>query len=544
MNAATPKPTSALKVLVIDDQQQMRQIIRESLYRLGIRQVLMAGNAQESLRAMRGDSIDLVLSDYNLGEGPDGQQLLEAARGARLLSPVAPWIYITANALKADILAAGDFMPDGYIVKPFTDQLLSRYIEALSARKQALAPLLLAADAGQWERVLEVAEGFIKRSDALSVEGLKQKAQALMKLARFQDALACYGQALDMNSELAWANLGLAQAQRALGKTELARATLDKLMRSQPSFASAYDTLLEIAEDQGDQQGSLEIAQKVAELVPNAKRKLRLGALALGAGESELAIKALEQAVNRNRHAVTPSADDSLLLAQALLDHGDAGRALAVAGELGKRFADAPAARLLAKALGAQAQQRLGNAEAAAALMDELAQDLAQPPGAAVALDEQQKLLLAKSALATGRNELGQQLIGDLARNNSDRPLLLASVLRAAAGTPAEADCRALVQQAGQQMSAAMSELQQAKRSGDVAQALEIGERALALSPQNFNVLIELCTLHLIAMGRLGQPEQHRERARELLARLERSHPNHDRVAAARKFFRERAGAA
>lgn len=547
MKTAASKPTSAYKVLVIDDQQQMRQIIRESLYRLGYKQVLMAGNAAEALKLMRSDSIDLVLSDYNLGDGPDGQQLLEAARGGRLLSPVAPWIYITANALKTDILAAGDFMPDGYIVKPFTDQLLSRYIEGLSARKQALAPLLLAADAQQWDKVLAETEAFIKRGDALSIEGLKQKAQALMKLARFDEAQACYGQALDLNSELAWARLGHAQALRAQGKLEAARAALEQLTKSQPAFASAYDTLLEIAEDQGDQQAALEIAQAVSDIVPNAKRKIRLGTMALGAGESELAVKALEQAVSKNRHAVTPSHHESVLLAQALLDTGDTTRALALSGEVAKRFATEPAARLMAKALSAQAQQRLGNEAAAGALMDEVAQELGQDPTLA-GLDEQHKLLVAKSALATGRNELGQGLITEVARNNSDRPLLLATALRAAAGTPAEAECRALVEQANQQMSATMGELQKAKRSGDVARALEIGEQALTQSPQNFNVLIELCSLHLLAMGRLGKGEpareQHRERSRELLAQLERSHPNHDRVAAARKFFRERAGAA
>ena len=534
-----PKPTRSFKVLVIDDQQQVRHIIRESLYRLGIRQVLLAANAAEALKALRADKVDLVLSDYNLGEGPDGQQLLEAARGGRLLGPVAPWIYITANALRADILAAGDFMPDGYIVKPFTDQLLSRYIEGLSARKQALAPLLLATDARLWDKVLVEAESFIKRGDALSIEGLKQKAQALMRLARFDEAQACYGLALDLNSELAWARLGHAQALRAQGKLEAARSALEQLTKSQPSFASAYDTLLEIAEEQGDQQAALDTARTVAELVPNAKRKIRLGSMALAAGEAELAVKALEQAVAKNRHAVTPSHQESVLLAQALLDSGEPGRAATLAAEVAKRFGDQAEARLLARAVNAQAQQRLGNESAAAALMDEVAQDLAPGGGA---LDEQHKLLLAKSALATGRNELGQQLIAEVAR--SDRPLLLASALRAAAGTPAEAECRALVERVNAEMAEALAGLQRAKRSGDMAQALEVGERALQLAPQNFNVLIELCTLHLIAMGRSGEPERHRERARELLARLELSHSNHDRVAAARRFFRERAGAA
>ncbi|MFN3809363.1 MAG: response regulator [Roseateles asaccharophilus] len=536
------KPNSAMKVLVIDDQQQVRHIIRESLYRLGFKHVLMAGDAAEALRHLRSEPMDLVLSDYNLGDGPDGQQLLEAARGGRLLSPVAPWIFISANALRGDVLAAGDFLPDGYIIKPFTDQLLARYIEGLTARKQALAPLLLAADAQKWDEVLKEAEAFIKRGDALSSEGLKHKAQALMRLARFEEALACYGSALDLNSELAWARLGHAQAQRALGRPEAARAELERLTRAQPSFASAYDILLEITEEQGDAEAALNTARAVADLVPNAKRKTRLGGLALAAGETELAVKVLEQAVAKNRHAVNPGPQDSVLLAQALLDNGEPARAATLAAELGKRFAEQGPARLLAKALGAQAQQQLGNETAAAALMDEVAAAL-ETEG--TALDGPSKLLLARSALSTGHPDLGQQLIGEVARNHGDKPLLMASALRAAAGTPAEAECRKLIERASEEVAQAMTDLQRAKRSGELGQALEVGERILARSPQNFNVLIELCTLHLIVMGRQTDEavrQTHRDRARELLERLELHHPMHDRVAAARKFFRERVG--
>src|SRR3954464_4062110 len=106
MKAPATRPVSSYKVLVIDDQQQMRQIIRESLYRLGIRNVVMAGNAREALKAMQVENVDVVLSDYNLGEGTDGQQLLEVARGTNVLNPTAPWIFITANSLRTDVLSA------------------------------------------------------------------------------------------------------------------------------------------------------------------------------------------------------------------------------------------------------------------------------------------------------------------------------------------------------------------------------------------------------------------------------------------------------
>ena len=537
MVAVQPKPTSAFKVLVIDDQQQMRQIIRESLFRLGIKSVVMTGNAQDAMRAMKSDLIDLVLSDYNLGDGTDGQQLLEAARSGNMLSPVVPWIFITANSLKGDILAAGDYMPDGYIVKPFTDQLLSRYIEALSARKQALAPLLLAVDSKKWENVLQVAEDYAKRSDSLAVEGLKQKANALMRLARFEEARAVYARVLGMNSELPWAHLGQGQALRALGKIDEAQKVLAKLTQDQPAFAAAYDTLLEIAEERGDQETALELARKVAELVPNAKRKIKLGAVAMTAGDTELAVKALEQAVTKNKFAVTPSPTETVMLSQALLNSGDTQRAMALATDLAKRFPNQPQTQFLAKALNAQAQTKLGNTAAATALMDELKEHMAE-----VSLDENAKLMVAKTALATGDQELGKTLITEVARNNSDRPMMLAAAIKASQGTALEAECREMVVAAGNVVETALEQLQQAKRSGDLVKALAVGEEALLLSPQHFSVLIELCTLHLIAMTRLGSAREHSDRARLLLTKLESINPEHDRVAAARKFFRERVG--
>ena len=539
MSPTKTKPVSAFKVLVIDDQQQMRQIIRESLYRLGIRNVVMAGTAAEALKLMGADTIDLVLSDYNLGAGTDGQQLLEAARSSRVLSPVAPWIFITANSIRSDVLAAGDYLPDGYIVKPFTDQLLSRYIEGLSARKGALAPLLVAADMKNWEQVLDIAEGYVRRGDALSVEGLKHKAQALMKLARFDEARAACEQALQMNSQLAWANLGQAQALRALGQTDAARSALETLIESQADYAAAYDALLEIVEEQGDQDAALSTAQAVAELVPNARRKIKLGTVALGAGQAEVAVKALEQAVAKNKGSVTRSHHENLLLAQALVDSGDTRKALSVAADVVKQFPEQPQAQILSKAVSAQAHQRSGNAEAAAGLMAEVEQSLAHTP-----LADEHKLMVAKSALATGRLDVGQGLIEAVARNNTDKPLLVAAALRAAQGTPVEAQCRERVAQAGAEVQRALEGLAQAKRSGEFAQAISIGEMALTLSPANFTVLIELCTLYLVAMTRLGQAQQHAERARELLDSLEARHANHDRVAAARKFYRERLAAA
>jgi tetratricopeptide (TPR) repeat protein len=128
--------------------------------------------------------------------------------------------------------------------------------------------------------------------------------------------------------------------------------------------------------------------------------------------------------------------------------------------------------------------------------------------------------------------------------DNTDKPLMVAAAMRAASGTPVEEAFKAAVERAGADIQEALQALRQAKRDGDLAKAIAIGEGALELSPANFNVLIELCTLYLLAMNRLGNAQEHTERARVMLALLEERYPHHGRVAAARKFYRERLAAA
>lgn len=532
-------PMTELKVMVVDDQTQMRQIIRNSLQRLGIDDVMAAGSAQEALRLMKGaPAVDLVLCDYYLGMDTDGQQLLDAARSVNLLSPATPWVFISASSIRSDVMTAGDSAPDAYIVKPFSEQALRSCIQSVCTRKRALAPLLAAVHSNDWEAVLAVAETYAARTDALCVEGIKRKAQAFMKLGRFEEAAEACTLALQMNSELGWASLGHAQALRAMGKDDAARLAVEQLIAQQPDYAAAYDALIDMVEEQGDQQAALATALALADRIPNAKRKFKLGAVALRAGQIDVAVAALDQAVSKNRYAVTKSPDEGILLAQALVDSGDPARALAVASDVSEQFPRHACAQTLCKAVCAQGLQRTGRTDEAAAMMADIESAMSTQ-----AFDDHSKLLLAKAALVTGHTELGQGIMESVARSNSDKPSMLAATLRIAQGTSVEESCKNLVDRAGGQVERSLQDIRQAKRNGDFALAISIAESVLHLSPTHFTVLIELCTLHLVAITRDTHAVEHAERARNLLDMLESSHPNHDRVAAARRFYRERMAA-
>ncbi|MBS1148225.1 MAG: hypothetical protein H6R08_2401, partial [Proteobacteria bacterium] len=68
---------ASLRALVVDDYPGMRNALRLTLSNFGVVKVQLAANASEALFHVKNKEFDFILCDYNLGDGRDGQQLLE-----------------------------------------------------------------------------------------------------------------------------------------------------------------------------------------------------------------------------------------------------------------------------------------------------------------------------------------------------------------------------------------------------------------------------------------------------------------------------------
>ena len=66
--------------LVIDDFGEMRNMIKGLLRTLGASNIDGARNAKEALALIENTRYDVIMCDYNLGNGRNGQQLLEELR--------------------------------------------------------------------------------------------------------------------------------------------------------------------------------------------------------------------------------------------------------------------------------------------------------------------------------------------------------------------------------------------------------------------------------------------------------------------------------
>ena len=117
--------TSA-KILVVDDEPQIRRIMRTTLTAEGYA-LYDARSREEALDAVREQRFDLVLLDVNM----PGMGGLEACRCIRSTSDTAI-IMLTVRSAEEDKVAALDAGADDYVTKPFgMPELLARIRAAL-----------------------------------------------------------------------------------------------------------------------------------------------------------------------------------------------------------------------------------------------------------------------------------------------------------------------------------------------------------------------------------------------------------------------------
>ena len=135
-------PTSRGSVLVVDDDPQIRNLLRLYLERGGHR-VTEAADGHEALERARAEKVDLVLLDVML-PGVDG---LEICRRIREVADT-PIMLLTARSGDADKVLGLDLGADDYVVKPFSPRELMARVRAQLRRRRLPTPPapILAAD--------------------------------------------------------------------------------------------------------------------------------------------------------------------------------------------------------------------------------------------------------------------------------------------------------------------------------------------------------------------------------------------------------------
>lgn len=147
------------RCLVIDDFPEIRGSLTRMLRSFGAHTVDTAANGEEAIRACGVKHYDIVLCDYNLGAGKDGQQILEEVRYLRVLLMTSLFVMITGESSREMVLGALECQPDDYITKPYTQQSLKLRLNKAIIRHEALLPIKKYISEGDYKAALDACNG-------------------------------------------------------------------------------------------------------------------------------------------------------------------------------------------------------------------------------------------------------------------------------------------------------------------------------------------------------------------------------------------------
>ena len=183
------------RFLVVDDFSDFRTSMKSMLRDIGAKDVDTADRGEDALALCRHKRYDIILHDYNLGAGKNGQQVLEELLIGKLISHQCIFIMVTAESSQAMVLSALEHEPDAYLTKPFNRASLIQRLDKLVERKDALKPILQALDKSDSAAVLAASVTLSQQDKRYAPLCQRYRAGALRELGR-QDELEALPRAM------------------------------------------------------------------------------------------------------------------------------------------------------------------------------------------------------------------------------------------------------------------------------------------------------------------------------------------------------------
>lgn len=119
-----------MKVLVVDDYATMRRVIINTMRQIGfsLENINEADNGISALTKIKADKYDLIVSDWNMPK-MTGIDLLKTIRASDTRFKNIPFLMVTAETDKGNVIEAIKSGVSNYIIKPFTPATLQEKLK-------------------------------------------------------------------------------------------------------------------------------------------------------------------------------------------------------------------------------------------------------------------------------------------------------------------------------------------------------------------------------------------------------------------------------
>jgi len=311
------------RILVIDDFPNVRKSIKGMLTTIGIKQVQEAGSASQAVTAIRDNHFDVVICDYNLGPGRDGQQLLEEVRFNGTLSFRTVYVMITAETSRDMVMGAIEFQPDDYLAKPFAFETLKQRIVRWFLRQKTMDKLFRALDNKNHEKIIEQALIIIEKEPRFKAFAQKKAIESYIVLKKCAEPIKMIDQ-INANRDQSWTKIYLAQIALLQKKLDKSIEILVAAIVKDPNLVGAYDLLSECYLEKHDDKRAQDTLKKGIQRSPrNISRQKHLGEVSLKLDDVAVASKAFKEVVSLSDQTMHDSPENNENLVRTLKSQFD-----------------------------------------------------------------------------------------------------------------------------------------------------------------------------------------------------------------------------
>jgi len=518
---------SSISALLIEAHPNMRTQLRNMLGEVGIQKVQMAVSAGAAVRKLREMTFDLILCEYHIGDGQDGQHLLEDLRHNNIIPLKTLFIMVTGERQYEKVVSAAELAPNDYLLKPFAaDSLFSRISKAV-LKRAAFLPIYKLIDEDDTSGAIRACKEAEQTFPQYQIDFMRLRAELHIATGEAEAAEALYKEVLELRA-VPWARLGLAKALYMKKQYGDAEDILEGLVEENEHFIDAYDWLARTREAAGQLDAAKDVLLRATAVSPHRLSRLRrLGGIALDMGDAKTAESVLSEVVRKGKYSDFRDPEDHVFLVQAQIGNGDLEAAAATLRDLDKSMGGTENGKLCTSLSAAMLHNKVGDGAKARAAVERALGESRRLGKMSLGMKQE----LARACFDNGMEDAGKDVVLDIMRT-AENPRAVEKTQQMLTERGHGDLAQNLARQVHTEVRSLVAAGAQKAKEGDFDGAVAEMLSAVNKMPNNTHVLFNAALALLRHIENCGWNDKYSTQARSLIERVRRLDPGNQRLPA------------
>ena len=315
-------PAEELKVLIIDNQGLVHDVISNALKEVGIRRVDSAFNAFHAVRLCEQNTYDFVMIAFNVSVDKDGFHLFEELKHHRHITDKTTVIFLSAETSQALVNCIVELQPADFWVKPLDRNRIEQRLRYLINIRSKLHKLQCCLNQQDYSTAVYYAERqLMDKSVSEYHPRLKRIIGESYLALRDYTTAEVYFRKLLQQYDHAWVHMGLARALLRQNKLEETETLVEDLLQRDDTRFLTYDLLAQYYIEKEEFDKAYEQMREASKLAPrNIERNKRLWDLARLNHDKPGQLMAVQNMAKYAKNSIHDSPELTLNVMRATLD--------------------------------------------------------------------------------------------------------------------------------------------------------------------------------------------------------------------------------